>query len=106
MGLMFHLEDHLEAPSLGCGLFLLWKVAFGGILIMDNLKKQHVIVIDQCCMRKKSGEKIAYSLETIELTVVQLILYLSFLISSTDVTHIPAIGPQTIIPLSTSNSLR
>ena len=103
---MFHLEEHLEAQSLGCGLFLIWKVALGGILIMDNLKKQHVIVIDQCCMCKKSGEKIEYELETTELTIVQLIVFLSFLISSTDVTHIPALAPQTNFPLLISNSLR
>lgn len=53
--------------AFGSPKFRVWPTftlegSFGGILIMDNLKKQHVIVIDQCCMCKKSGEKIAYEL--------------------------------------------
>jgi hypothetical protein len=24
--------------------------------VMDNLKKQHIIVVDRCCMCKKNGE--------------------------------------------------
>ena len=31
-------------------------------LILDNLRKRHVIVMDWCCMCKKSGEFIDYLL--------------------------------------------
>jgi hypothetical protein len=33
-----------------------WLVALGKILIMDNLRKRHIIVVDWFCMCKKSGE--------------------------------------------------
>jgi hypothetical protein len=32
-----------------------WLAALGKILTMDNLRKQHVIVIDRCCMCKRNG---------------------------------------------------
>lgn len=36
--------------------FLAWITALGKILTLDNLRKQSVIVIDWCCMCKRSGE--------------------------------------------------
>jgi hypothetical protein len=36
--------------------------ALGKILILDNLRKQNVIVVDLCCMCKKSGKSIDYIL--------------------------------------------
>jgi hypothetical protein len=39
-----------------------WIVALGKILIMDNLKKRHVIVINRCFMCKKTGESVDYLL--------------------------------------------
>jgi hypothetical protein len=37
-------------------LFFALLAALGKILIMDNLRKRHVTVVDWCCMCKKSGE--------------------------------------------------
>jgi hypothetical protein len=36
--------------------FFGWTAALGKILTHDNLRKQHIVVIDWCCMCKKSGE--------------------------------------------------
>jgi hypothetical protein len=32
----------------------MWMAAFEKILTLDNLRKRHVIVVDWCCMCKKS----------------------------------------------------
>jgi hypothetical protein len=37
-------------------LFFAWSVALGKILTMDNLRKQHVIVVDWCCICKMDGD--------------------------------------------------
>jgi hypothetical protein len=36
--------------------FLAWPAALEKILTLDNLGRRHVIVIDKCCMCKKTGE--------------------------------------------------
>jgi hypothetical protein len=36
--------------------FFAWLIALGKILTMDNLRKQHIVVIDWYCMCKKSGK--------------------------------------------------
>jgi hypothetical protein len=36
--------------------FFVWSAAFGKILTHDNLRKRNVIVIEWCCLCKKSGE--------------------------------------------------
>jgi hypothetical protein len=36
--------------------FLLWSVALGKILTVDNLRKMHVIIVDRCCLCKRNGE--------------------------------------------------
>jgi hypothetical protein len=38
--------------------FLAWLAALGKILIVDNMRKQYVIVIDKCCIRKKNGKSV------------------------------------------------
>jgi hypothetical protein len=38
--------------------FFTWSIALGKILIMDNLRKRHVIVVDWRCVYKKSGESV------------------------------------------------
>jgi hypothetical protein len=42
--------------------FFVLKTALGKILILDNLRKMNVIVVDWCCMCKKSWESIDYLL--------------------------------------------
>jgi hypothetical protein len=42
--------------SLGKMVFLTWTASLGKILTLDNLCKCHIIVIDWCCMCKKSGK--------------------------------------------------
>jgi hypothetical protein len=41
---------------------LVWVVAVGKILTLDNLRKRNIIVVDWCCMRKKSEEFIVHLL--------------------------------------------
>jgi hypothetical protein len=36
--------------------FFTWTASLGKILTLDNLRKCHIIVIDWCCMCKKSGK--------------------------------------------------
>jgi hypothetical protein len=40
--------------------FFVWTVALGKILTLDNLRKRKVIVVDCCCICKKSGEFMDY----------------------------------------------
>jgi hypothetical protein len=42
--------------------FFVWLAAFGKILTHDNLRKMNVIVIEWCCLCKKSGEFIDHLL--------------------------------------------
>jgi hypothetical protein len=39
-----------------------WSGALGKILTLDNLKKRHVIVINRCCMCKRSEETVDHLL--------------------------------------------
>ena len=50
----------IKAP-LWAGFFA-WSAVLGKILIMDNLGKGHVIVVDKCCMCKKSGDSMNHLL--------------------------------------------
>jgi hypothetical protein len=42
--------------------FFVWSAALGKILTHDNLRKRNVIVIEWCCLCKKSGESIDHLL--------------------------------------------
>jgi hypothetical protein len=42
--------------------FFGWSAALGKILTGDNLRKRHVIVVDRCCMCKRSGESVDHLL--------------------------------------------
>jgi hypothetical protein len=42
--------------------FFVWSAALGKILTLDNLRKMNVVVIEWCCMCKKSGESIEHLL--------------------------------------------
>jgi hypothetical protein len=42
--------------------FFVWLAALGKILTHDNLRKRNVIVIEWCCLCKKSGEPIDHLL--------------------------------------------
>jgi len=43
-------------------VFFVWIAALGKILTHDNLRKRNVMVIEWCCMCRKSGESIEYLL--------------------------------------------
>jgi hypothetical protein len=36
--------------------FFAWLTTLRQILTLDNLRKHHVLVVDWCCMSKRSGE--------------------------------------------------
>jgi hypothetical protein len=42
--------------------FFVWSAALGKILTHDNLRKMNVIVMEWCCLCKKSGESIDHLL--------------------------------------------
>jgi hypothetical protein len=42
--------------------FFAWSAALGKILTLDNLRKRHIIVVDWCCLCKKSGETVDHLL--------------------------------------------
>jgi hypothetical protein len=42
--------------------FFVWTAALGKILTQDNLRKRHVIVINRCCMCKKTEETVDHLL--------------------------------------------
>jgi hypothetical protein len=42
--------------------FFVWTEALGRILTLDNLRKRSTVVVDWCCMYKRSGETIDHFL--------------------------------------------
>jgi hypothetical protein len=50
----------VKAPTMV--VFFVWLAALGKILTHDNLRKRNVIVIEWCCLCKKSGESIDHLL--------------------------------------------
>jgi hypothetical protein len=42
--------------------FFSWTAALGRLLTIDNLRKRHLILVDWCCMCKKSGESVDHLL--------------------------------------------
>jgi hypothetical protein len=42
--------------------FFAWTTVLGKILTMDNLSKRHIIMIDMCCMCKKSEKTVDHLL--------------------------------------------
>jgi hypothetical protein len=51
---------HVKAPTRVA--FFVWSTALGKILTHDNLRKRNVIVIEWCCLCKKSRESIDHLL--------------------------------------------
>jgi hypothetical protein len=50
----------IQAPPRAA--FFVWTAALGKILTQENLRKQHVIVINRCCMCKKIKETVDHLL--------------------------------------------
>jgi hypothetical protein len=42
--------------------FFVWTTALGKILTHENLRRRNIVVIEWCCMCKKSGESIDHLL--------------------------------------------
>jgi hypothetical protein len=36
----------------------MWSAALGKILTLDNLRRQHIIVMDKCCICKRNWESV------------------------------------------------
>jgi hypothetical protein len=49
-----------QAPSRA--VFFAWSAALGKILTLDNLRKMQVIMVDRCCMYKRSRESVDHLL--------------------------------------------
>jgi hypothetical protein len=56
------LEEYWRVKALSRVVFFMWTVALGKILTFDNQRKRTVIVMDWCCMYKKSGKSIDHFL--------------------------------------------
>ena len=42
--------------------FFSWTAALGKLLTIDNLRRRHLIIVDWCCMCKRSGESVDHLL--------------------------------------------
>jgi hypothetical protein len=49
-------------------VFFAWSAALWKIITLDNLRKLHVIIVNWCCMCKKSGESVNHLLLHCEMT--------------------------------------
>jgi hypothetical protein len=49
-----------KAPPIS--VFFVWSAVLGKILTLDNLRKRHIIVINKCCMCKRSKETVDHLL--------------------------------------------
>jgi len=49
-----------QAPSRAA--FFAWSAALRKILIVDNLRKRHIIIVDRCCLCKRDGESVDHLL--------------------------------------------
>jgi hypothetical protein len=49
-----------QAPSRAA--FFSWSAALGKILIVDNLRKRHIIIVDKCFLCKRDGESVNHLL--------------------------------------------
>jgi hypothetical protein len=56
------LEEYLESQGSLSGSFFVWTTAIRKILMLDNLRKKNVVVVEWCYMCKKSGESIDHLL--------------------------------------------
>jgi hypothetical protein len=57
--------------------FFAWSATLGKILTLDNLKERRILVVDGCCLCKKSGETVKHLLLHCELpSVTELYLWL------------------------------
>jgi hypothetical protein len=51
---------HVKAPLRVS--FFVWTAALGKILTHDNLRRRHIVVVERCCMCKKSEESVDHLL--------------------------------------------
>jgi hypothetical protein len=52
----------MEIQGTFTGAFFVWTTSLGKILMLDNLRKRNVMMVEWCCMCKKSGEFIDHLL--------------------------------------------
>jgi hypothetical protein len=62
IGCSFPWKSVWRTPALSRAVFFAWSAALGKILTLDNFRRQHVIVIDRCCMCKMDGETVDHLL--------------------------------------------
>jgi hypothetical protein len=51
-----------QTQALSNATFFLWSAALGKILIVKNLRKRHIIIVDRCCLCKRDGESVDHFL--------------------------------------------
>jgi hypothetical protein len=56
------MEEYLASQGSSAGGVLCVTATLGKILTMDNLRKRHIMVVEWCCLCKKSGESIDHLL--------------------------------------------
>jgi hypothetical protein len=50
----------IQAPSKA--VFFAWSAALSKILIVDNFRKMHVVIVDICCLCKRNEESVDHLL--------------------------------------------
>jgi hypothetical protein len=61
-----------QAPSRAA--FFIWSTTLGKILIVDNLRKMHIIIVDRCCLCKRDEESVDHLLLHCDLVCLGLCL--------------------------------
>jgi hypothetical protein len=61
-----------QAPSRAA--FFIWSTTLGKILIVDNLRKRHIIIVDRCCLCKRDEESVDHLLLHCDLVCLGLCL--------------------------------
>jgi hypothetical protein len=62
------MEEYLESKSSFEGGGFVWAIALRKILMLDHLRKWNIVVVECCCICKKSGESIDHLLLHCEVT--------------------------------------
>jgi hypothetical protein len=61
-GSRFLLKSVWRTQALSMVAFFAWSTALGKILIMDNLRESHVIIMNRCCLCKRNEESVDHVL--------------------------------------------
>ncbi|KAF5445889.1 hypothetical protein F2P56_031564, partial [Juglans regia] len=79
-------------------VFFAWTAAWGKILTIDNLRKRRLVILDWCCLCKRSGETVDHLLLHCEITRALWVEVFSRV-------ELPFVMPETVVDLLASWTL-